>query len=102
MAWKLPTRCPNQANYRALALHEIAALTLLFARKSEPLRDNDGTDLIDLAAARDHAAGVARELTFKGDGLMEQRWSNWTMRVHDDQGVELFFLAMSDFQSGNS
>ena len=30
--------------------------------------DNDGTDLIDLAAARDHAAGVARDLTFKSDG----------------------------------
>lgn len=64
--------------------------------------DNDGTDLIDLAAARDHAAGVARDLTFKSDGLLEQQWSNWTMRVHDAEGTELFFLAMSDFLSGNS
>jgi hypothetical protein len=64
--------------------------------------DNDGTDLIDLAAARDHAAGVARELTVKSDGLLEQQWSNWTMRVHDAEGTELFFLAMSDFLSGNS
>ena len=34
------------------------------------LRDEDGTELIDLAAARDHAAGVARELTFKSANLM--------------------------------
>jgi hypothetical protein len=64
--------------------------------------DDDGTDLINLAAARDHAAGVARELTFNSKGLMEQQWSNWTMRVHDDEGTELFSLAMSDFLSGNS
>jgi hypothetical protein len=64
--------------------------------------DDDGTNLINLTAARDHAAGVARELTFKSDGLLEQGWSNWTMRVHDAEGSELFFLAMSDFLSGNS
>ena len=64
--------------------------------------DNDGTDLINLAAARDHAAGVARELTFKSEGLMEQQWSKWTMRVQDVDGTELFSLLMSDFLSGNS
>ena len=66
-----------------------------------PVRDDDGTDLIDLPAARDHAAGVARELTFQSDGLLGQDWANWTMRVHDDQGLELFSLAMSDFKPGN-
>jgi hypothetical protein len=33
------------------------------------LTDDRGTDLINLAAARDHAAGVARELTSKGQTL---------------------------------
>jgi hypothetical protein len=65
------------------------------------LTDEDGTDLIDLTAARDHAAGVARELTFKSADFMDQAWSNWTMRVHDHEGTELFSLAMSDFQAGN-
>jgi hypothetical protein len=64
--------------------------------------DDNGTNLINLAAARDHAAGVARELTFNSVGLMEQNWSKWTMRVHNDEGAELFSLVMSDFHSGNS
>lgn len=63
-----------------------------------PLMDDDGTELIDLAAARDHAAGVARELTFKSADFLQEAWSNWTMRVHDDQGAELFSLVMSDFE----
>jgi len=66
-----------------------------------PLRDEDGTELIDLAAARDHAAGVARELTFKSADFMQENWSKWTMRVHDHDGTELFSLAMSDFEAGN-
>ncbi|MGB8631872.1 MAG: hypothetical protein WCD69_21260 [Xanthobacteraceae bacterium] len=65
------------------------------------LTDEHGTHLIDLTAARDHAAGVARELTFKSADFMDQAWSNWTMRVHDHEGTELFSLAMSDFQAGN-
>ena len=66
-----------------------------------PLRDDDGTDLMDVTAARDHAAGVARELTFRSQGLMGQEWSSWTMRVYDDEGTEQFSLAMSDFKVGN-
>ena len=66
-----------------------------------PLRDDDGTELINLAAAHDHAAGVARELTFKSANLMQEDRSNWTMRVHDHEGTELFSLAMSDFEPGN-
>jgi hypothetical protein len=66
-----------------------------------PLRDEDGTELINLAAARDHAAGVARELTFKSADFMQENWSKWTMRVHDHAGTELFSLDMSDFEPGN-
>jgi hypothetical protein len=67
----------------------------------DDLRDDDGTELIDLTAARSHAAGVARELTFKNGMFMQQPWSNWTMRVHDHGDTELFSLAMSDFEAGN-
>ena len=66
-----------------------------------PVRDDYGTELIDLAAARDHAAGVARELTFKNPSLLQQDWANWTMRVHDHQDIEQFFLEMSEFEAGN-
>jgi hypothetical protein len=66
-----------------------------------PLLDDDGTELINLAAARDHAAGVARELTFKNADFMQEAWGKWTMRVHDHEGTELFSLAMSDFEPGN-
>lgn len=68
----------------------------------ETLTDSDGTDLADVSAARDHAAGVARELTFNSAGMMDQAWSAWTMRVHDDQGSELFSLPLSDVEGGNS
>ena len=66
------------------------------------LTDDSGTDLIDVAAARHHAACVARELTFKSQGILEHAWPLWTMRVHDQQGTELFSLELSDFENGNS
>jgi hypothetical protein len=66
-----------------------------------PLTDDSGTELIDLAEARNHAAGVARELTFQSPSFMQEAWSKWTMRVHDGDGTELFSLEMSDFQAGN-
>ena len=68
----------------------------------ETIVDSDGTDLIDVGAAREHAAGVARELTANSTGFLDQNWSGWTLRVHDDSGLELFSLAMSDFRDGNS
>jgi hypothetical protein len=68
----------------------------------ETIVDSDGTDLIDLGAAREHAAGVAHELTANSAGFLDQSWSGWTMKVHDDSGLELFSLAMSDFRDGNS
>jgi hypothetical protein len=68
----------------------------------ETIVDPDGTDLVDIGAARDHAAGVARELTANSDGFLKQKWSQWTMTVHDDVGTELFSIAMSDLGNGNS
>ena len=68
----------------------------------ETIADTDGTDLVNDGAARDHAVGVARELTANSIGFLDQSWSGWTMRVRDDGGSELFSLAMSDFRDGNS
>lgn len=71
-------------------------------RDRDNIMDSDGTELADVAAARDHATGVARELTFKSDGIMRHRWADWTMSVHDDAGAQLFWFGMSDFNNGNS
>jgi hypothetical protein len=68
----------------------------------ETIVDSDGTELFDVGAARAHATGVARELMANSAGFLDQNWSGWTMRVHDDSGSELFSLALSDFRDGNS
>jgi hypothetical protein len=68
----------------------------------ETIVDSDGTDLVDVGAAREHATAVARELTANSVGFLDQSWSGWTMRVHDDSGSEMFSLVMSDFRDGNS
>ena len=47
-------------------------------RDNEPILDPDGTDLIDVEAARGHAEGVARELMFKTDGILGEAWSMWS------------------------
>ena len=71
-------------------------------RDDENVVDSDGTDLVNIAAARQHAAAVARELTANSAGFLDQRWSEWTMSVHDASGLEVFSLALSDFGDGNS
>ena len=63
----------------------------------EKVLDVDGTNLANPAAARAHAFGVARELTFKSEGMLDQDWSLWRMLVHDDDCIELFSLPLSDF-----
>jgi hypothetical protein len=65
-------------------------------RDEVTIADSEGTDLSDLAAARDHAAGVARELMFNSTGLLHQKWADWTMSVRDDSGVELFSFKLID------
>ena len=68
-------------------------------RDNEPILDVDGTELIDVDEAQDHARGVARELMFKSDGISGEAWSMWSMHVHDDDGLELFSFSMSDVTS---
>jgi hypothetical protein len=70
-------------------------------RNNENLTDVDGTELVDLEAARDHADGVAQELMFKSDGMLGEDWSRWTMVVHDGDGLELFSFLMSDARNDN-
>jgi hypothetical protein len=70
-------------------------------RDDEKIDDVDGTDLIDLAAARTHADGVAQELMFKSTGILGEEWSKWTMVVQDGDGPELFSFLMSDAKNDN-
>jgi hypothetical protein len=70
-------------------------------RDNEPILDPDGTDLIDVGAARGHAEGVARELMFKTDGILGEAWSMWSMHVEDADGLELFSFPMSGVKSDN-
>ncbi len=65
-------------------------------RDKTKIEDLDGTDLPDIDAAREHAKGVARELTFRTSGIHGEDWSNWSMVVRDGDGVELFSFEMSD------
>jgi hypothetical protein len=61
--------------------------------------DSDGTELPDLDAAREHAKQVARELTFRRDGMLQRGWSQWTMSVQDENGRILLSLPLGDFES---
>jgi hypothetical protein len=70
-------------------------------RDNEPILDPDGTDLIDVEAARGHAESVARELMFKTDGILGEAWSMWSMHVEDAKGQELFSFEMSQVPNGN-
>ena len=64
-------------------------------RDHDTVTDVDGTELIDLDAARAHADVVAKELKFKNDEFLDEAWSEWSMHVHDDQGSEVFSFPMS-------
>jgi hypothetical protein len=70
-------------------------------RDNETLHDVDGTDLADTDAARIHAEVVAKELKFKNDEFLNEKWSCWSMHVHDDEGVELFSFPMGDGKGSN-
>jgi hypothetical protein len=61
----------------------------------------DGTDLPDLDSALAHARQVARELTFKRNGMLERDWCQWTMSVRDDSGEVLLSFQLSDFGLDN-
>ena len=60
------------------------------------LKDDDGTDLADIDAARAHAVVVVQELMFRRDGMLERDWSEWKMSIHDGEGGELLRFNFSD------
>jgi hypothetical protein len=70
-------------------------------RDQDEITDDDGTDLADIDAAREHADTVARELTFKTSGILGEEWSKWAMVVHDSDGLELFSFQMSGVRKGD-
>ena len=70
-------------------------------RDQETVKDVDGTELADTDAARAHADIVARELKFKNDEFLDERWSRWSMHVQDGAGLELFSFPMATVKSDN-
>jgi len=40
-------------------------------RDDQTVPDVDGTDLLNASEARDHAIGVARELMFRSEGMLD-------------------------------
>lgn len=66
---------------------------------NEKIEDVDGTELINVDAARNHADVVARELMFKTTGILGEEWSKWSMVVQDSDGLELFSMKMGDVKS---
>ena len=71
-------------------------------RNQDKLTDPEGTELVDVDAARAHALVVARELKFKSDTFMDEAWLSWSMHVHDGDGAELFSFPMSDVENGRN
>jgi hypothetical protein len=70
-------------------------------RNQDQITDVDGEDLADVAAARDHADIVARELMLGTSGIDGEPWSKWSMVVRDSGGVEVFSFAMSDLKNSD-
>jgi len=60
------------------------------------LEDNDGTELPDVEAARNHARTVALELMHHRDGMLGHAWDEWTMIVKDDKGDEVFSFRIAE------
>jgi hypothetical protein len=71
-------------------------------RDGEPVPDVDGTELLNLAEARTHAWGVARELMSKSPGMLDRDWTQWSMFVHDGGGNELFSFRLVDIWSNTA
>ena len=60
------------------------------------LSDDDGTDLADIDAAREHAVVVVQELMFRRSEMLDRDWSAWKISILDGEGVELLRFNFSD------
>jgi Domain of unknown function (DUF6894) len=67
-------------------------------RDSDTIKDVDGAELADHAAARAHAAAVARELMFRSGEFLDLEWSRWAMVVHDADGREVCSFPLAAMQ----
>jgi hypothetical protein len=63
------------------------------------VEDIEGLELPDLAAAREEAVGLARDLTRETFGRRD--WSNWTVIVADDSGEQVLRVPISENRAGN-
>jgi hypothetical protein len=63
------------------------------------VEDIEGLELSDLAAARQEATGLARDLT-RGQ-ILGRDWSNWTVVVTDDSGEQILSVPISESPAGN-
>jgi hypothetical protein len=64
------------------------------------LEDTEGTDLPTLEAARQHAFTVAREIMQHRKEMLGKPWSDWTMRVTDSKGQEVFSFRIAAAAGG--
>lgn len=64
---------------------------------TDTVADNEGVELADTTAARDHAYVVAGELMANDSaGMLNHDWPEWTMTVTDDKGREILSFPMAD------
>jgi hypothetical protein len=63
------------------------------------VEDIEGLELFDLAAARQEAMGLARDLTRAQ--ILGRDWSNWTVIVADDSGEQILSVPISGNPGGN-
>jgi hypothetical protein len=71
---------------------EMAQLYFHCSNADELLIDRQGTAIVDLAEARDHAASVMRALV---TARTTDDWREWVLHVADDLGDEIFALSFS-------
>jgi Domain of unknown function (DUF6894) len=57
------------------------------------VEDIEGLELLDVAAAREEAMGLARDLTRLE--LFGRDWSHWTVLVSDESGHQVLSMSIS-------
>ena len=63
-------------------------------------RDDEGVELPDLKAARNHALADARDV-MKRDRSGCEDWSLWTFEITDEKGAYALTVPFSDTESDN-
>jgi hypothetical protein len=58
--------------------------------------DHEGVDLATLADAREEAISCARDLMHAPARRYGGNWADWTVRVRDDAGMEVYALRLTE------